>query len=157
LKNEKTIPIIIFIVIALAAAFLLGKCSTVCPKPQAGQIVKIDTVWVVKNHPADTFIIAKPRIVFRTDTLTDTTFIDVIKDTAWTASDEVRTVKSDTVQTEFLYPEMMFKHRINYSKDSGRTITIMTERLIEKERPWWELPVSILGGVVIGYGIGRIR
>ena len=157
MKSYKIIPSLIFLLLALIASFFLGRCTDAPDNTTARIITKIDTVVLVKDYPPDTFIVSKPRLVFRTDTIIDSLFIAEIKDTAWTASDEIISSKSDTLRSEFLYPEMMFRHRFNYSKDSIKTITIFNEKIIEKPRPWWEIPASVLGGVAVGYLFGRIK
>jgi hypothetical protein len=52
---------------------------------------------------------------------------------------------------------MMFKHRFNYSTDSMQVITIFKDKIIVKQRPWWEIPASVIGGVAAGYIFGRIK
>ena len=157
MKSEKIIPSILFILVALAAAFFLGRCTHTADMPAAQIKIKYDTVWKVKEYPPETIEERHPKIVFRSDTLHDTTVVVEYRDTAWTASDEIISSKSDTVRSEFMYPEMMFRHHFNYSKDSVKTITIFNEKIIEKPRPWWEIPASVLGGLCVGYVFGRIK
>jgi hypothetical protein len=157
MTNRPNIEFIVVILVIIAAAFLAGRCSCDCPEPETEIITKIDTVTVVNVLPPDTVMITKPRIVFRQDTIIDSTVVIKYRDTAWTASDEVVNAKSDTIVTEFLYPEMMFKHRFNYSTDSTKIITIFKDKIIVKQRPWWETPVTILGGVAAGYLLGRTK
>ena len=157
LKNDKIIPSILFIIIALAAAFFLGQCTKQCPQPAERETVHYDTLFVETQHKSDTFTVVKPRIIFRTDTLRDSTIVIQYRDSAWTASDEVISSKSDTVRSEFFYPEMIFRHTFNYSKDSTKIITVFSEKTIVKERPWWEIPASILGGAAAGYLFGRLK
>ena len=157
MESKKIIEFITVIVVIIAAAFLVGRCSCDCPEPVSGEITRIDTIVQVQQASPDTITVTKPRIVFRTDTIIDSTVVIKYRDSAWTASDKVITAKFDTVESDFLYPELIFKHRFNYSKDSTRVITIFKDKIIVKERAWWEVPATVLGGVAAGYIFGRIK
>ena len=137
-------------------AFFAGRWTAPEPYQTESVVTRYDTLIVERTYPPDTVTINKPRIVFRTDTVLETDIVIKYRDSAWTASDEVITAKSDTVRTDFLFPEMIFKHRFNYSPDSSKIITINIEKTIVRKRAWWEAPALLLGGAAVGYGLGRI-
>jgi len=154
----QVIALVVAFIILMAGIFWLGKTLNGGGQTTNTEIVKRDTVIVEVAVPPDTITVTRPKIVMRTltETLYDSTIIIKYRDSAWTASDEIINSKNDTVQTDFWFPEMIFKHRFYYAKDSTKVITIFTNKTIVKERPWWELPASILGGVAVGYGLGRL-
>ena len=157
MKRKDYILSILLLLLVMAAGYFLGRGTCSSDGHVTDVIVKRDTIVQLKQIPPDTVMIVKPRLVFRRDTIIDSTVVIKYRDTAWTASDRVITAKLDTVHTEFMYPEMMFRHRFNYSTDSTRVITIFRDKIIVKERPWWETPVMILGAAAAGYVFGRLR
>lgn len=158
-STERILGMVVLIVVALIAVFFTGQCSKKCPPVQISTKTKTDTIIVYQQLEPDTFTVVKPRIVYRDHWVTDTLTFEKLRDTIFTAVDEFVTSRKDTVHSEFLFPEIQFNHKINYAKDSIKTIiqTITVEKVTIEPRPWWEKPLYIIAGVGAGYLIGKAK
>lgn len=162
MDNTKIIVTVTFVILALVATFICGRCSKHCTSKE---VIKhtTDTVYVVKSYKADT-IVRKARIILRDTinqvgaTIIDTFRVESFMDSCYTALEEFITAKHDTVKIEYLHPERLFKNYINYSKDSTKVIRDNTEitKYIENTEPWWHKPAMITGSIIGGFFLGRI-
>lgn len=105
------------------------------------------THWI--EQPNDTIVIrAKSHTIYLTDTIIETRPFIAQLDTI---------IERDTVFVSYQYPAELFRLQIKRAADSIpiRYITIETLMEVNSEL-WWEKPLYAAGGLVIGYGFGRL-
>jgi hypothetical protein len=136
--------------------FVLGVFTIFLVYPRGEKIVKMpvrekitlrDTILkIIKPEP---LVINKTRlkIIRQSDT--------IIQSKPFTA--ELDTVISrDTMKFRYEYPQNVFSFYLAKKPDTLRYQQIVVRETIEKERPWWEIPVSVGGGIIAGVLIGKL-
>lgn len=101
-----------------------------------------DTVY--REVPRVPIIITKvkPKIVHTSDTIISSVPFIASMDTI---------IGRDTVSANFEYPANLFSLALRMKPDSVRIETVKLFEQVSKEREWWELPLGILTGALIGF------
>lgn len=130
--------VIIFMAGAVAGLFLE-------PTKKQEQIfaekVKCDTVYIEKLPLIIRDI--KPKIIYRKK-------IDTLVEYSFTARIDT-VIQKDTISVTYKFPENAFSEI--YYKPQPYPLITKTETII-KERPWYEAPAYLLGGLLTGYLLG---
>lgn len=110
--------------------------------------VRRDTV--VKTIKPEPVVITKTRtkIIKLKDTVIKTYPFRAVIDTV---------IRRDTVRSYFEFPSGMFSLRFTPATDTLRFSRIVLKREVKRKDEWWEKPLMIMGGVLAGYTIGRIK
>lgn len=135
------IAIVLMFLIALIGSYYLGRCSKTC---EVDYITKRDTIVEIRYSEPIVIERAKTKIVYKRDTIIETKPFVATIDTI---------IKMDTIYVAFNYPEMTLDVIVKKQPD-----TLMHEKIFvetQAKRAWWEIPVSVLAGTVVGYLLGR--
>ena len=126
---------------------VLQKCTPDSAPVLQSPVVRTDTVY--REVPSEPVIISKvkTKIIYRSDSAITTMPFTAAIDTV---------INRDTLKAEFVYPENIFSMTLRTKPD---TLTLHKINMYSspKQSSWWEVPLSILGGAVLGYALGRIK
>jgi hypothetical protein len=142
MRTQRIITIVLFALILILILLHLRK-----PKSSPVEILKIDTITLVK--PVEKVVIrrAKPKIIFRRDTIIQTHPFVVSIDTA---------VQRDTISLQYRYPENILDLSISSVPDTFKVPKIVYSFDKKKER-WWEKPAIFVLGTAFGYLLCKIK
>jgi hypothetical protein len=144
-KSKYYLIIILAILIGIFGLYFLNISDK--PRTDSKNIntIKIDTI--IKFIYQEPIVITKykTRLVKKSDTIIEVNPFVALIDTF---------IKHDTIRAEFEFPQNLFSMEIKRKPDSVRIEKITQVQTIEKDKPWWEVPVYIVGGTVLGYLLG---
>ena len=146
-KTQITIiSLLALIAITALALHFLDKLKDMPPADYSHAQVLRDTVYsVIRSEP---IIINKVK-----------TKIHKIKDTIIATNPfraELDTVvQSDTVRFRYDFPDNLMSLDIRKPPDSTSIQRIMVLQPPEKDKSWWENPILILAGVLLGFILGK--
>lgn len=60
-------------------------------------------------------------------------------------------ITGDTISMSYIFPENTFDLKLNPKRDSLIVQNFIKERIIYEEEKWWENPLYIIIGIIIGY------
>jgi len=146
-NNIINMTVILLIVCVIILIYLLNKHNNAANNDMEAHIVR-DTI--VKLVPAKPLVITKvkTRIIKLSDT--------VICYHPFRA--EIDTIiQHDTIRSYYKFPNGFFSLRINRHSDTMMTERAVVYRIKQTKEKWWEKPLMVLGGVLAGYTIGRVR
>lgn len=137
----ETLKEIGLISLLITLAFFWGFCSR---KNESTFITKWkrDTIVIVKPAPPIILERIKPKIIYRRDTIVQTQPFVAQLDTI---------IQHDTIYLRYTFPENYIDLRLLPKPDSIRIHTIT----ITRDRPWWELPATAIGGLLVGFIMGK--
>ncbi len=132
----------------IVAIYVLPEKEIIVKQPYAIERIVTDTVIRTINRKPIIINKVKTKIIHTRDTVIITRPFVALLDTI---------LRRDTVSAKFQYPENLFSVAIRNSPDSIAIEQVSIYKTIEKERPWWEVPAYILGGVATGYLLGAAK
>lgn len=145
---------IVTIVITLAMAaliFIAGRCS--CPPERIyKQSTEIKRDTIVQVQPGKTIVIEKAVPVIEYQKEWDT----VIVTKPFIAKLDT-IVKGDTVYADYSFPQNRFTVMLWQKPDSIYTYREYILNTIYVKDDWWEKPAWTAGGLLLGFGLGRIK
>ncbi len=106
----------------------------------------IDTMFIEKYSVPIIIKEIQPKLLFRSDTIIVTAPFVAQVDTIY---------KCDTIRIDYRFPENIMNLEIFPKPDSIEIRNIYITKEICKSNNWWEIPSSILSGVIMGYIIGK--
>jgi len=152
---NRTINNIIIAVLLILLGMILGLIVSlnITGNPfRTNPVIKTETVTTIDTiyHtlPSDTITIEKmyAKRVYIRDTIIETRPFVATIDTV---------IMNDTIRMGYSFPENYFS--LQY-RSGVEEIPIPYTTIIEtkiRKRAWWELPVAIVGGGLVGYAIGK--
>ena len=142
MKACKLITIVLVGIVIFLWLFQLQK-----PKPSPVEIHRIDTVTVVK--PFEKLVVrrAKPKIIYRRDTIFQTAPFVASLDTI---------LQRDTISLLYQYPENLLDFSISSIPDTYR-IPKFVYSLEKRKEKWWEKPVIFVVGTTFGFFLCKIK
>jgi len=66
-------------------------------------------------------------------------------------------IMRDTVHAYYEFPEGLFSLEYKPARDTFRFERTTYRKVIRQSEKWWEKPLIIVGSVLAGYAIGRVR
>ena len=66
-------------------------------------------------------------------------------------------IMRDTIHSFYEFPSGIFTLNIRRKPDTLRVSKVVVYRTKQEKEKWWEKPLMIMGGVLAGYTIGRVR
>ena len=147
----KNIPNLILVIALIVLTWIyINRCSSDpgTRTTSTQSIIKTDTIY--RKVPSEPIVISKvrTRIVYQKDTIIETQPFTAVVDTI---------INSDTLHTEFSFPENSFSMLLLRKPDTVTVYKVTMLKTPQIERKWWEVPLSILGGAALGYALERIK
>lgn len=137
------------ILVAFVTAVLVFVIIQTCRRNsiERVEVVKYDTIEIVK--PVERIVIqrAKPKIKILRDTIIETKPFIAELDTI---------VKSDTVSAKYTFPENIFEFQISRKADTFRIPKLVFAKQNRKE-DWLDKIGTLVVGVSLGYLIAKIK
>lgn len=140
LKEFLAIQIVILISIFAINYFFLKDNSS--NKEKTEIINKIDTVYIEIERKEINIKKGKAKIR-KTDS------IEIKANPFISQLDTI--VTGDTISMSYIFPENTFDLKLNPKSDSLLVQNFIKERIIYEEEKWWENPLYIILGIIIGY------
>jgi len=142
----KTTTIIILLILAfaagiVAAVLLFSPAGKTDLSVKADKYIFRDTLIRLVPQPAIKIYKVKTKVIKLKDT--------VIQSYPFTAKLDTIILR-DTIKAEFAFPQNTLSLELLKKPDTLKTERITLQKTIEKEKPWWETPVCIAGGILTG-------
>lgn len=137
--------LLVLVIIVLLAWILASKLSR--KNVERLEIVRIDTVEIVK--PKERIIVkrAKPKIIYLRDTIVESKPYVAVLDTI---------VQKDSIQVNYFFPENQMDLKILPSSDTIRVPKIIYSKE-QKKNAWMDYVVPTIVGIAFGYILGKAK
>lgn len=141
----KTNSIVIAILIVTICLLVSKTCNNT--KIETHEVVRVDTIEVIK--PVEKIVIqkAKPKIKYVRDTI-------VVAQPFIAQLDTI--VHSDTISAKFLFPQNIFDIEIAHKADTFRLPQIVVSHKNQSNHPFDKFTPFVVG-VALGFLIGKIK